>query len=144
MISPTYILEFLRWVSPFMSLLFVEWGKLDVFLAIGLISSGVGNVFQFFNTRKDQTHTTDVKTITSWENAYRAKCTELELMDTQQKRLKTDLESVTEELKTQIGLDMKLVLDFAREGFTAENLRLTRHLARALAKLATHETGEGK
>jgi N-methylhydantoinase B/oxoprolinase/acetone carboxylase alpha subunit len=109
-------------------------------LVMGLLLSGASNLFQFLVYRRDVTHKRDLDTIASLERSATATKGELETTAALHERVKRQLDSITEEYETLVGLDMQHVLELAREGLHVEIARMKK----VIEKQALLIEGEGK
>lgn len=94
---------------------------------IGLTLSIVANVVQFIIRRDKATRERDAETIASLERSATATKGELQTYSALNEKIKGELDSLSEEYETLVGLDIGEVLTFAREGYHKEIRRLKAH-----------------
>lgn len=126
--------------------LFGLFSELPWYVEIGatitLVSSLAGNILQFVINKRDLTHRIDSETIASLERSKTATKGELETVTFVNEKLKGSLDSVSEEYKTLVGLDMQFVLELAREGLHLEIGRLKKRIGTLARRLSKYEEVE--
>jgi hypothetical protein len=105
-----------------------------------MVLSVVSNVLQFLNNRKESNDKLHASSIQSYEKAYTAQGLELSGELTRANKYKDELDKVSEELQTVIGIDMKYIMDLAREGLHIEIVGHKREIESLKRRLARYES----
>lgn len=119
-----------------------------IILTLVLLAGNVSQFLGVFTKHKKDITDTDQLTIASLKRAYEAQGLELNISVTNKEKLSKELESVSGEYQTLVGIDMQYILDLAREGMIAENAQMRRRLASYERRFGvitdTPESGEWK
>lgn len=107
-----------------------------------LLLSIVGNVTQYRLMRAKEASELHTSTLNSYKEAYSAQGLVLDSEKAGKSKCISELETLSAEHETLIGIDAKTWMDYAKEGFHIENRRLLKELAEVKRRLNHYEREE--